>query len=363
MTFPLRRTAVASIAAASVIALLAACGSAPSTSNSSSKAAAASSYLPCMLSDVSGFNDHSFNELTLAGLQQAAKSLGTTEKHVQSTTANDYASNISNLVAQKCNFIVAPGFNLVASVKAAAAKNPKVDFAMIDDNSIKAANVKDVVFNTNEAGFLGGYIAAAYSTSKVVATWGGAQYPSVTIYMDGIADGVAYYNKQKNADVKLLGWDEKTQKGSFVGGFTDQNKAKSLTAGFLGQKADVIIPVAGNLYQGAAAAIKAVSGSKAVLEGVDADVFVSDPTYGQYMLVSILKNLQPATNAIVTQAASGKTFDNTQYVGTLKNNGVAISPFHDFTSKVPSTLAGELKTIEAGLIAGTITADSPSSFK
>ena len=346
----------AGIAAAS---LLAACGNAPSTSTTS---ASKSTYLPCIVSDQGGFNDHSFNELGLDGVKQAATKIGSSFKQVQSATANDYASNIANLIAQKCNIVVASGFNLVAAVKAAAAKSTGTDFAMIDDNSIKAPNVKPVVFETDEAAFLGGYAAAAYSKTGVVGTWGGAQYPSVTIYMDGIADGVAYYNQQKHKSVKLLGWNEKTQKGTFIGNFTDQNKAKTVTSTMLNAKADVVIPVAGSLYQGAAAAIKAKGGSQ-VIEGVDADLYTTDTNgYKGLILTSILKNIQPATFTVVTQAASGTTFDNSQYLATLKNGGVGLSPFHDYESKIPSTLAGELKTIQSGIIDGSVKVASPSSF-
>ena len=33
------------------------------------------------------------------------------------------------------------------------------------------------------------------------------QFPTVTIFMDGFADGVEYYNEQKSKDVKVVGWD------------------------------------------------------------------------------------------------------------------------------------------------------------
>src|SRR5919199_1264552 len=164
--------------------------------------------------------------------------------------------------------------------------------------------------------------------------------------MDGIADGVAYYNKQKGKHVKVLGWNPSTQKGTFVGNFSDQNKAKTYTTNFLNQDADVIIPVAGALYQGGGAAIKS-SGKKAVLEGVDADLVQTDTAgYKSLFLVSILKNIQVVTNAVVTQAAKGGTFDNSQYVGNLKNNGVGLSSFHDYASKVPSGLDGEITKLE-----------------
>jgi basic membrane protein A len=354
-----KKIALIAIAAASSVALLAGCSAAPKTSTTAAK----SKYLPCVVGDTGGFADHSFNELALNGLIKAATKINANYKKVQSTSSDDYAPAIASLVSEKCNIIAAPGFNFVASVKAAATANPKTDFAMIDDNSITLPNVKDIVFETDQAAFLGGYAAASYAASKdsVVATWGGAAYPSVTIYMDGIADGIAYYNQQKSANVKLLGWNETTQKGTFIGNFTDQNQAKTVTQGFLNEKADVVIPVAGSLYQGAAAAITG-SGSSAVLEGVDADIYLSDPKYKSLFLMSILKRVDSSTTAVVEAAAKGGTFDNSTYIGTLANGGVGISPFHDYASKVDPALAGELATIEKGIIAGTIPVASPSSF-
>lgn len=358
-----KRIGLGAVAALGSLALLTGCGQAPSTSSSSGSATkAASKYLPCIVSDQGGFDDHSFNESGLNGVKQAATKIGSSYKQVQSATANDYASNISNLVAQKCNAIVASGFNLVDAVKKSAATNTKTDFVMIDDNSIKADNVKPIVFETSEAAFLGGYAAAAYSKTGVVATFGGLAIPPVTIYMDGFADGVKYFNQQKKKNVKVLGWNEATQKGVFVGGFLDQNKAKTITTNFLNSNADVIVPVAGPLYQGAGAAIKS-SGKSAVLEGVDSDLYQTDTAgYKNLMLVSILKNIQNVTYTAVTQAADG-SFDNTQYVGDLKNGGVGLSSFHDYASKVPSSLASEIDTIKQGISDGSIKVDSPASFK
>lgn len=359
MRISTRKAVITGLALASAAALLAGCASAPTPAASTS---AKSKYLPCIVSDVSGFNDHSFNQLGLAGVTDAATKLGGTYKKVQSKTDNDYAANINSLIAEKCDIIIASGFNLVDTVKAAAAANPTTNFAMIDDNSLTGIpNIKPVVFQTNEASFLAGYSAASYSKSGVVATYGGVKYPSVTIFMDGFVNGVNYFNSQKKKSVKVLGWDIAAQNGTFVQGFTDQTLSKTITTNFLDQKADVILPVAGNLYQGAAAAIRA-SGGDAVLLGVDADVYLTDPSYRSLLLTSVKKNLQPTVAAVVEQAAANKTFDNSLYIGTLKNDGVAIAPFHDFDSKVPSTLAAELTKIKAGLIDGSIADASPSSF-
>ena len=358
MTSLTKRIGLGAIAALGSVALLTGCGSAPSATSTASK----STFLPCVVGDVGGFNDHSFNELSLEGVQAAAEKLGTTAKKVQSQTSTDYAPAFASLVAQKCNSIVAAGFQFGDPLVASAKSNPKIDYVMIDNTTTpELPNVKDVVFKTSEAAFLGGYAAAAYadsvSKSPAVATYGGQKFPTVTIFMDGVADGVAYYNSQKKKDVKILGWNVKSQNGSFVGNFTDQNKSKQIASGFLDQGANVIVPVAGSLYQGA---YKAIGSGDAVLLGVDADVYESDSTVKSKILTSIVKKVDLAAQTATAQAAEGK-FDNSTYIGDLKNGGVALAPFHDYESKVPSTLSGELDTIKAGIIDGSITVDSPAA--
>ncbi|OJX78952.1 BMP family ABC transporter substrate-binding protein [Leifsonia sp. 71-9] len=359
MTITARKTALTGLLAAGVVALLAACGSAPS---STSSAGAGSKYLPCIVSDQGGFNDRSFNQLGLEGVQEAAKKIGSSYKQVQSKSANDYLPNIKSLIQQGCNIIVASGFNLVAPVKEAAAANPKVNFVMVDDNSIKADNVKPVVFNTDEAGFLAGYASASYSKTGTIGTYGGQKLPSVTIFMDGIADGVKYYNDQKGTDKKVIGWDVASQDGQFVNSFVDLNTSKTIAQTMLDQNADVLAPIGGPIYQGAASAIKD-GGKDVALIGNDADVFLTDQNgYNSMFLTSIMKNIKPTVSTIVEQAASGGKFDNTQYVGNLKNDGVGVAPFHDFASKVDKGLQGELDKIKAGIIDGSIKVTSPSAF-
>lgn len=359
MTITARKAGLTGLVAAGVVALLAACGSAPT---STSTAGANSKYLPCIVSDQGGFNDRSFNQLGLEGVQEAAKKIGSSYKQVQSKSANDYLPNIKSLIQQGCNIIVASGFNLVAPVKQASAENPKVNFVMVDDNSIKADNVKPVVFNTDEAGFLAGYASASYSKTGVIGTYGGQKLPSVTIFMDGISDGVKYYNQQKGATKKVIGWDVAAQDGQFVNSFVDLNTSKTIAQTMLGQNADVLAPIGGPIYQGAASAIKD-GGKNVALIGNDADVFLTDQNgYNSLFLTSIMKNIKPTVSTIVQQAASGSKFDNSQYVGTLKNNGVGIAPFHDFASKVDSGLQGELDKIKAGIIDGSIKVESPSAF-
>ena len=64
-----------------------------------------------------------------------------------------------------------------------------------------------------------------------------------------------------------------------------------------------------------------------------------------------------ATRVLTTQAG---TFKGGNYYGTLANDGVVLSPFHDFAGQVPASLQSELKTVEAGIESGKISTPTKS---
>ena len=363
MTSRTKKAAFGTATAIGVAALLAGCGTAPTGSGSGSGSGdgASSDFLPCMVSDSGGFDDKSFNQLGYEGMTDEAKKLGATYKKAESKSENDFTPNINSMVDQNCNLVITVGFLLADGTKAAAKANPDTDFAIIDDNSIDAKNVKPIIFDTAQAAFLGGYAAASYSKTGTVGTFGGLQIPTVTIFMDGFADGVAYYNEQKKKDVKVVGWDVATQNGAFTGGFDANDTAKNTAQGIIDQGADVIMPVGGPIYQSAAQAIRDADKGITMI-GVDADVYESDPSVKDLLLTSVEKGIKPSTEAVIAAASKGD-FDSSPYVGTLKNDGVGLAPFHDYASKVDSGLSSELDTIKKGIIDGSITVTSKSSPK
>jgi basic membrane protein A and related proteins len=364
----LNGTAVIATAAAAAL-LLAGCGSkksdttTPGSSGSSSgtgsSAPAAASLKACMVTDTGGIDDKSFNAAAWQGMQKAQSDGKATVSYVQSKQETDYATNISSLVSQNCKLIVTVGGLMADATVAAAKKNTSQHFVEVDSSG-NGTNLQGLQFNTAQAGFLAGYLAAGYSKTGKVATYGGLKIAPVTVYMDGFQEGVEYYNKQKSKNVQILGWDEKRQNGSFAASFTDQNKGQQLATNFVAQGADVIFPVAGGTGLGSAAYAK--SSGKAVVIWVDTDGFVSAPQYGPVFLSTAEKNIADAVTKSVEDAAGG-TFATTDYVGTLANNGVALAPFHDLDGKVDSTLKSELDQVKSDITSGKITITSPSQPK
>jgi len=322
----------------------------------------AEGFKPCIVSDAGGFDDKSFNQLSYEGLVKAAKELGIEHGEVQSTSDADFKNNLDSLLATDCTLITSVGFALSAATVEAANANPDIHYVLVDDaadndfdGTKDAENIKPLLYDTAQAAFLAGYLAAGYSEAGKVGTFGGMPFPTVTIFMDGFKQGVEYYNEVKGTDVQVIGF-EGGDKGSFTGGFEANQDARNVADGIIDQGVDVILPVGGPIYQSAIDSI-ADSGREIALIGVDADFFVTDPNTQDLVLTSILKQMDVSVYDAVMGAASG-TFDAEAYVGTLENGGVGIAPLHNFEDKVDAELVAEVEQLKADIIAGTVTVTS-----
>lgn len=371
-----KRSLTLTAAALSVAAMtLAGCGAPPasSTNSSASGSAAASGstnanakdFTGCIVSDEGGFDDASFNQASYDGMKKSVADLGIKMKQAESQAPTDFAPNLNSMIRGGCNLTVTVGFNLGDATKAAAKANPDSHFAIVDYNDKDfTKNVKPIVYNTQEAAFLAGYLAAGMTKTGKVATYGGMQIPTVTIFMDGFVDGVKYYNEQKGKSVQALGWDKTKKTGTFVGDFSNKEKGKTNTINFVNEGADIVMPVAGPVGAGTIDAVKELqkSGKEASVIWVDLDGFESLSSGKEFILSSVVKEMGKSVEEVVKADLDGK-FDGTPYVGNLENGGVSLAPFHDFDSKVPAELKTELETLKADIISGKVKAESESANK
>jgi basic membrane protein A and related proteins len=330
----------------------------PSAAESSSAPAQSNpDFKACMVSDSGGFNDKSFNQTSHDGLESAKTDLGVSTAEVESNDPNEFADNIDALLKQDCNIITTVGFLLGDATLAAAKKNKDVDFSIVDfayfddkGNNVAPKNLKGLTFNTAEPSYLAGYLAAGVSETGIVGTFGGAQIPTVTAFMDGFQQGVEKYNEDNGADVQVVGWDRNTQKGTFTNDFESKTKGASAAKEMITQGADIIFPVAGPAGLGA---LQAVQDEDLKAIWVDTDGCVSAAEYCDVLLTSVMKGMDVAVEDAIKASVEG-TFDNTPYTGTLENGGVGLAPFHEQESAVPAELADKLEELKQQIIDGEI---------
>ena len=329
----------------------------------------------CEVTDTGGVDDKSFNQLAWEGAQAVEADLGWQARFLESQAETDYEPNINSHVdAGDCNLIVTVGFLLGDATKTAANANADQQFAIVDfgygnevdedgepildENGdpvpeIQNANVQALVFNTHQAAFLAGYVAADQTQTGVIGTYGGINIGGpVTDFMEGYALGAQYYNEQKGTNVTVLGWDPATQDGLFVGNFDSLEDGRAFAENLNDEGADIILPVAGPVGLGSAA-LAQERGFRII--GVDADWTETAPEFGDIILTSVLKKVDVAVQDAATNVAGASTAPF--LVSTLESGGVGIAPLTNALKDNPE-LAAELEALAAAIIAGDIVTNS-----
>ncbi|NTW12362.1 MAG: BMP family ABC transporter substrate-binding protein, partial [Anaerolineales bacterium] len=284
-------------------------------------------------------------------------------KYLESQQQADYAKNIQQLLDEETDLIVTVGFLLGVDTASSAKANPEQKFAIVDyaypdcwpgavegkdcGSTTELPNVLGLTFSTDQAGFLAGYAAAASTKTGKVATFGGIQLPTVTIFMKGFEAGVKYYNQENSANVEVLGWSTADDAGSFTGNFESLDDGRSFAEAFVQEGADIIMPVAGPVGLGSAAYCKETG--SCMIVGVDTDWTVSASEYSDVILTSVLKNMNVAVFNAVKAAKEG-TFAGGIYVGTLADNGVGIAA----VKGASAALTSKLDELKSGIISGAI---------
>lgn len=323
-----------------------------------------SKILACEVTDTGGADDKGFNQNAYQGITDSEKEYGSKGELLESKTDADYEPNINTFIEKKCNVIVTVGFLLGSATAAAAKANPNQQFAIVDsdandDNGTpddstddkNLANVRALNFATEQPSYLAGYLAAGMSKSGTVATYGGIKIPPVTSFMNGFKQGVEKYNEVHGTSVKVVGWDGTD--GSFAGNFENLDDGKKLTQGFVDEGADIVFPVAGPVGLGTSAFAKENPGKIRVI-GVDVDQYESNPNEKSVYLTSVIKKINAAVqDTILNVINTGKVGED--YVGTLKNGGLGLAPFHDQAADVPQALQDEIAQLQQDIIDGKIT--------
>lgn len=307
----------------------------------------------CQVTDAGGIDDRSFNATAWVGAQQAAADFGGEAKFLESQQQTDYERNINAFVEDDCDLIVTVGFLLGDATAVGADNNPDQKFAIVDFAYDPAKdNVLGLLFATDQAAFLAGYAAAGASETGIVGTFGGIQIPPVTAFMDGFAMGVMQYNADNDADVQLLGWDAAAQTGLFAGNFESTDDGRALGESLMDEGADIIMPVAGPVGLGTAAAAQERGGVQIV--GVDTDWTESASEYADIIFTSVLKNMDVAVYA-AAELVHNDAFSGGAYLGTLSNGGVGIAM--DNLGDMEDMLMGVMDGIIAGDIVTTPTGE------
>ena len=313
----------------------------------------------CLVTDLAGVDDRSFNAAAWQGVLDAVDAGYAAEDPIllESDEQSDYQPNIDQCIAQGAQHIVTVGFELGDATATNAEANPDISWTIVDfgyDPDIP--NVRELVYQTDEAAFAAGYLAAGVSESGIIGTYGGLNIPTVSIFMDGLARGVEHYNEVNGTSVRVVGWDIEAQDGSFTGTFDPADPTvRSTCESILDEGADIMLPVGGAINLPCGTAIQD-RGIDAALIGVDQDAFEAAPEeYQDLWLTTIEKSLALQVTRSVQDHSTGSWTPGGE-VGTLANEGVGLTEYHSWADRVPDELDAEVQQILEDIANGDIEA-------
>lgn len=279
------------------------------------------------------------------GLQRAVRELGV-EGRVVVSHGGDDERVLARTAAGGYDLVLAAGTTRKA-LDAAARSHPRVSFAVVDVSQAslpsRPANVRGLLFEEREAGYLAGYLAGlvgkeAAGARRIVGSVGGRRTPEVDRYIAGFQAGA----RAADPRVELL--------NAYTGGVGGRARCKELALAQIAQGAGVVFPVAGRCGLGALEA----AGERSVWGiGVDVDRLALGP----HMLTSATKNADVAVFLTIQAARDGRLAGGEDVVFGVASGGVGLG---EISPLVAPELVVQVQQAQAALAAGRV-ADIPET--
>ena len=306
----------------------------------SSASAAPKAFSACLVTDIGGLNDKSFNHLAYVGLQLAQKR-GVKGRVIQSKSPADYIPNLQACVKSGAGITIGVGFLMQDAIDAVATSYKSSKFAIVDVDVTglkhKPKNVEGLLFKEQEAGYLVGYAAGLWAKQQqgtAVGSVGGLKIPPVDRYIAGYQYGA------KKADPGITTLNDYSQD------FVAQAKCKEKALNQIAQGSVVEFQVAGQCGLGVldAAHSKSVFGI-----GVDAD----QGYLGPWVMTSALKKVDVAVFSAIQGAKANKLKGGKNAIFGANVNGVG---YGKWSSRVPAAIknavAAQYALLKKGKIKG-----------
>jgi basic membrane protein A len=307
-------------------------------------AAAQSDAQAGLVSDIGKFNDRSFNQSALEGLERAEAELGVEGRAIETVATGDYIANLSTLAREDFDLTTGVGFLMGDAMNTVAQQYPDNNFAIVDFSNAalkdKPANVRGLTFATNENSYMIGCMAARMvemqGGDQVISAVGGLKLPTVDIFIAGYQAGA----KACNPDIEVL--------VDYSQDFVAQAKCKERALDQISRGSQVVFQVAGGCGLGALSAAQEEG-----VWGIGVDRDQSD--LGDHILTSAVKRVDVSVFDTIQSVVDGTFKGGEDAVFNLANDGVELGTV---SPEVPQEILDEVEDLKQQIIDGEITVPS-----
>jgi basic membrane protein A len=304
-------------------------------------AAPKATFQACLVTDIGGLNDKSFNHDAYLGLKEAQRKLHIRTRVIQSASPADYIPNLRSCVQQGAGVTIAVGFLMADAIDAIGSAFPKDRFAIVDVDATtlkhKPKSVLGLIFKEQQAGYLVGYGAGLWAKqrgAKAVGSVGGLKIPPVDRYIAGFQYGA----KRAFPGVRTL--------NDYSQDFVKQAKCKEKALNQIARGSVVEFQVAGQCGLGV---LDAAHEKKVYGIGADAD----QGYLGSWVMTSALKRVDVSVFNAIKQAKGPRFKGGRNDVFDAHNDGVGVGRWaKGVPASIRSAVAKQFKLLKAGKVKG-----------
>jgi basic membrane protein A len=288
--------------------------------------------------DLGGKDDKSFNASAYQGAMEAKQKLGIHLKYVEPTDDNAFEPMLRAFAQKDYDLIIGIGFAQKEAIGKVAAQFPQKHFAIVDAQ-VDAPNVRSLMFQEHEGGYVVGAIAAMTSKTGKVGFVGGMDVPLIRRFELGYEAGAKEINPQIRVVANFCGVTPEA--------WNNPPRGKELALAQYDAGADVIFAAAGASGLGV---FDAAEERKKFAIGVDSNQDWMKPGL---ILTSVLKRVDLAVFNVIQEAQAGKFTAGLKRFG-LADKGVDYSVDQYNEKVLPESVSRRADELKAEIIAGKI---------
>ena len=274
--------------------------------------------------------------LTWNGIQNAGAHVGATTTLLEPVSNAELKTDLDQAAGTDGAVVVTVGPAANSAVLAAAAAHPAAQFLEIDVAVPEGspANAHGLLFDEAEAGYLGGVVAASFTTSGKAGLVGDSKTDTHSAnYAAGCRNGALQASSSVAVSI------------AYPGSADQPDQGRTAAAGLIkaGSGAMMALPSLagiGALRQACAGLVPVVA--------LDTDAWQTLPDIHPCLVVSVMKRYDAAVSTVILVIAGGGTVARVT-LNDVANGGIALSDFH---ATLPAGFQGRLDAVMATLRSG-----------
>jgi basic membrane protein A len=308
-----------------------------------------------LVTAIGGIEEKFYTALAWKGIQEAGNLLTIEATYKVSNTEDDYTQLLNEFSSENTDLTIVIGREMAPALAETAKAHPDAAYAIVDSES-NAANVRGIIFDVIPPSYMAGYLAGGMTQTGVVCVYGATDTENATDYMTGFVNGADYYRRQNGVDLTVLGWDVYNNEGILLNDKATDEAGYHVAGDLFDRNCDVIFAVAKEAAKGSA---RAAQDENKMFIGATVDWYEAFPEYGNVILTSVMKKTDKAVFDNIVAFAAGSFVGGENYIGTLKNLGVDLAPYHQFDDKVPQRMQEEINQVKNNILTGHLRPAEP----